>query len=79
MRDSRHVTNFASDVVPIATAHTNTSFKALLDASHIFSDTPLLAKLISTNCYGITNLLLCNLDRFTNCVNLEPYYTSCYI
>ena len=39
--DSLHVTSLALDVAPIAAVHANTSFKALLDASHLFSNTPL--------------------------------------
>ena len=35
---SMHVTNLASDVVPIAAVHANTSFEALFEASHLFSD-----------------------------------------
>ena len=42
--------------------HANISLETLFEASHLFSNAPLyghvLAILILTNCYGITNFLL---------------------
>ena len=58
-------------------AHANTSFKALLDTLHLFSNMPLLymitwhvAILILMNCYGIVNLLL---QKFTFTENQTFY------
>ena len=47
----------------LAALHASTSFKAFLDALHLFSNTPLYGHVVHsyinfTNCYGFTNLLL---------------------
>ena len=54
--------------------HVNTSFKALFDASHLFSNMPIyghvVVVLILMNCYGIMNLLR------QRSMKIRPFYEN---